>query len=412
MKILMINSVCGIRSTGRICTDLASDLEKKGHEVKIAYGRANVPEKYQHFAVKIGSDLDVIAHGVTARMFDGSGFGSRYATKRFINWVKEYDPDVIHLHNIHGYYINIEMLFSYLKDCGKPIVWTLHDSWALTGHSPYCDVYSCKKWKTGCHDCPAIRNYPKSYLDRSRSNWERKRKLTQDIPGLNIVTPSQWLADIVRESFLGQYPVTVIHNGIDTRKFSFRKGSFRKENNLEDKFILLGVASAWDEMKGVNDFIELSKRLDENCKLVIVGISGRQKELFPENVLTIERTDSVEQLAEIYSSADLFLNLSHCENYPTVNLEAQACGLAVLTYDVGGSRETIVDKRGFVVEKGNIGKVADIISSLSKAKATGKEDHEIDLSAIDTEHFIKQYEELFESVCSSKTTNQVKNNNK
>lgn len=172
MKILMINVVCGIRSTGRICTDLAMALESKGHDVKIAYGREKVPEQFQKYAVRIGSDLSVSLHGVQARLADSAGFGSEKATKRFIEWVREYSPDVIHLHNIHGYYINIEILFEYLKECGKKVIWTLHDCWPFTGHSAYCDAISCERWITGCYDCPQSKAYPKSLVDKSNLNWE------------------------------------------------------------------------------------------------------------------------------------------------------------------------------------------------------------------------------------------------
>ena len=174
----MINSVCGIRSTGRICTDIASELEAQGHQVKIAYGRENVPEQFQRYAVRIGNDLDMRLHGVKARLLDASGFGSKSATKRFIKWVKDYDPDVIHLHNIHGYYINIEILFNYLKNSGKPVVWTLHDCWAFTGHCAYFDFAGCEKWKTGCYGCPLKKSYPSSILiDRSKKNYIQKKRL-------------------------------------------------------------------------------------------------------------------------------------------------------------------------------------------------------------------------------------------
>ena len=205
MKILMINGVCGIRSTGRICTDLAAALEAKGYEVKIAYGRETVPERFQKYAVRIGSDLDVKVHGLRARLWDDAGWGSKRATLKFIEWVRQYDPDVIHLHNIHGYYINIEVLFRYLRTCGKKILWTLHDCWAFTGHAAYCEAAGCERWKHGCHDCPNRGEYPKSLTDNSRRNWEKKKRMLDRIPNMTIVTPSEWLAGLVRSSFLGQW---------------------------------------------------------------------------------------------------------------------------------------------------------------------------------------------------------------
>ena len=355
----MINVVCGIRSTGRICTDLAAELEKQGHEVKIAYGREEVPEQFKKYAVRIGADLDVKFHGVKARLFDGCGFGSKAATKKFIKWVKEFDPDVIHLHNLHGYYINIEVLFDYLRTCGKRIIWTLHDCWAFTGHTPYCDVVGCERWIEGCHNCPSLRLYPVSYTDRSRINWNRKNRILTGVSDLTIVTPSEWLAGLVKKSFLSVYPVTVIHNGIDTSQFYPMQSDFKKKHGIEDKTMLLGVSTAWNDLKGYSDFLELARRLGEEYRIVLVGLSKEQVKELPESIIGIQRTNSLKELAQIYSAADLFLNLSYCENYPTVNLEALACGTPVLTYDVGGSSESALD--GNDVSKGNINAIINYL---------------------------------------------------
>ncbi len=231
----MINSVCGIRSTGRICTDLALRLEEQGHEVKIAYGRENVPDEFERFAVRIGTDFDVKLHGVKARLLDGMGFGSKSATTSFIKWVKKYDPDVIHLHNIHGYYINIPVLFNYLKGCGKTIIWTLHDCWSFTGHCTYFNYEGCEKWKEGCGDCPQRGVYPKRIgPDRSAHNFKLKYKYITGIPNMHIVTPSKWLMDLAAESYLSDYPIQVINNGIDTDVFK------PTESNILDKLGILG----------------------------------------------------------------------------------------------------------------------------------------------------------------------------
>lgn len=340
MRVLMINVVCGIRSTGRICTDLATALEKQGHEVRIAYGREDVPEQFKKHAIRIGTDLDIRLHGLKARLFDGCGWGSKRATKRFIEWTKEFDPDIIHLHNIHGYYINIEVLFNYLRTCGKRIIWTLHDCWAFTGHSAYCDAVNCERWITGCYDCPNMKEYPASLVDRSKDNWKKKKVLMDHIPNLTIVTPSEWLAGLVRKSFLAQYPVTIIHNGIDTSQFYPTKNDFKEFYGVQGKFMLLGVSTSWDEMKGYSDYLKLADMLGDEYKVVLVGLTKDQINKLPQNILGIERTNSVKELAQIYSAADLFLNLSYCENYPTVNLEAISCGTPVLTYDTGGSSES------------------------------------------------------------------------
>ena len=358
----MINVVCGIRSTGRICTDLADALTAQGHTVKIAYGREEVPDKYKKYAHRIGTDFDVKLHGIRARLLDESGFGSKIATIRFIEWVKKFEPDVIHLHNIHGYYINIEVLFDYLRTCGKKIIWTLHDCWAFTGHSALCDGIGCEKWKNGCGNCPNLKEYPKSYKDYSKNNWLKKRKIFTRIPNLTIVTPSKWLAGLVKRSFLKGYSVKVIHNGIDTSQFYPIKSDFRKRYNIEDKYVLLGVASSWNDMKGLSDYIKLAKILDDSYRIVLVGLSKEQLRSVPQNMICIERTNSTEELVQIYSASDVLLNLSYCENYPTVNLEAIACGTPVITYDTGGSAESAIIN-GNVVLRGDL---TAVISELNE----------------------------------------------
>ena len=388
MKILMINVVCGIRSTGRICTDLATTLDSQGHEVKIAYGREKVPEQFDKYAVRIGTDIDVKLHGIRARLFDGCGWGSWTATKKFIAWVKKYDPDVIHIHNIHGYYINIELLFSYLKTCGKRIIWTLHDCWPFTGHSAFCDAANCNKWKTGCFDCPYKRAYPASLIDRSKQNWENKKIIMSDIPNLMLVTPSEWLKAMIEQSFLAAYPVRVIHNGIDVSQFFQMESDIRVSLRINDKFVLLGVSTAWDDMKGYSDYLKLADILGDNYKIVLVGLTKAQKKKLPANIVGIERTNSIKELSQIYSAADLFLNLSYCENYPTVNLEAIACGTQVLTYDTGGSPESAYG--GIVVERGNLEAVAEAIKNYKKTTI------HIDRNKFDKSVTVREYQKLME----------------
>lgn len=355
MRILMINVDCGTGSTGRICTDLAEALEKQGHEVRIAYGRDVIPQKN---AIRIGNDFDVYGHVLQARLFDRMGFGSKRATKKFIEWVKEYDPDVIHLHNIHGYYINIEVLFSYLKTCGKKIIWTLHDCWAFTGHTPYCDVVNCKRWENGCHNCPLKWSYPKSIIDRSHDNWEKKKSIFEGLDDLVVITPSKWLSKNVKSSFLCKYQVNVINNGIDTTKFSFVESDFKASHGIEKKFMLLGVATSWDDMKGYSDYLKLAEILGSDFQVVLIGLTKKQIKRLPTNVVGIERTSGIKELAEIYSAADLYINLSYCENYPTVNIEAMACGTPVLTYRSGGSPEIVEKYGGVIVERGDVESVA------------------------------------------------------
>ena len=341
MKVLMINVVCGIRSTGRICTDLATELEKQGHEVKIAYGREQVPQQFRKYAVRIGSDFDVKLHGLKARVLDAAGFGSKRSTEKFIKWVREYDPDVIHLHNIHGYYINIEVLFEYLKSCGKKIIWTLHDCWCFTGHCVYFDYVDCDKWKTGCFDCPQKKEYPARIgPDMSRTNYMKKKRIFTGVSNMTLVTPSQWLTDLLQDSYMNEYDVKVIHNGVDTEVFRPVDSRIKERYSCADKKIVLGVAAIWDKRKGLPSFIELSKKLDDIYRIILVGLTKEQIKSLPSNMIAIEHTNSVKELVELYSAADIFVNPTLEDNYPTTNLEAIACGIPVVTYDTGGSPES------------------------------------------------------------------------
>lgn len=394
MKILMINVTCGTGSTGKICTDLAEILSKKGHGVKIAYGRDKVPEKFKKYAIRIGSDLDVNVHALKARLFDSAGFESKNATRNFIKWVKNYDPDIIHLHNIHGYYINVEILLNYLKICNKKIIWTFHDSWAFTGHTPYCDVINCEKWKTGCHNCALKKEYPKTFFDYSKRNWKRKKELFTNVKDMQIVTPSYWLQGLVKESFLKEYEVSVINNGINTKAFYPRNSHILEDYGIKNKFVILGVSSVWDHMKGLDDYLELSHLLSNECKLVLVGLTQEQVNNLPKDILGITRTESIDQLAMIYSEADVFVNLSYCENYPTVNIEALACGTPVLTYETGGSPEIVRKYGGVVVEKKNILTVKNRIDEMKKDK--------ISISFVpeenDVNYMIQKYLRIYEMV--------------
>lgn len=363
MKILIINVICGIGSTGRICTDLAQEFEKQGHEVKIAYGRGEVPKKYRKYAARIGGKRDVYVHALKARIFDTVGFESKRATKRFLQWADAYNPDLIWLHNLHGYYINIELLFWWIKaHPEKEIKWTLHDCWAFTGHCTHFLVPKCDRWKTQCYQCPEKGSYPQSlFWDNSEENYRRKKELFCNIVKLSLITPSEWLKDQVKQSFLGEYPVTVDKNKIDGEIFRFTESNLRDKLGLKDKFVILGVASIWTSRKGLQDFFKLAEQLDDRFKIVLVGVTKKQKKKLPEGIIGIERTESGGELAMYYSMADTFVNLSYEENYPTVNLEAEACGTRVLTYDTGGCRETIKRKDSRYVETGRVEKVFQMI---------------------------------------------------
>lgn len=373
MKILMINSVCGIRSTGRICTDIADALEKKGYEVKIAYGRFDVPEKYQKYAIKIGNQLGVYFHIGQSLLMDNSGLLNKRATEKFIEWVKEYDPDVIHLHNIHGYYIHIPTLFEYLKKCNKTIFWTLHDCWSFTGHCAYFDYINCKKWENGCYDCKLKHSYPPSLLlDKSKENYLLKKELFTNISNMTLITPSEWLASLVNQSFLKEYTVKVIHNQINHTIFHPIESNLKNQYCIFDKKILLGVASVWEKRKGLDDFIQLSKLISTDYMIVLIGLNNKQLKLLPKNIIGIRHTSNAEELAQWYTCADVFLNLTYEDNYPTTNLESIACGTPVITYNTGGSPES-ANYYGITVKKGDLQAIIEILNSEEYKKCEKKE---------------------------------------
>ena len=356
MKVLLINSVCGIRSTGRICTDIAEVLEKHGHQCKIAYGRETVPEKHQKYAVRIGSSASVKLDGLLTRLFDDAGFHSVAATKKFIKWIKAYDPDIIHLHNIHGYFLNIKLLFDYLKEANKPVIWTLHDCWPFTGHCTYHEFAGCDKWKTGCYACPQKKEYPASILfDNSARNYKKKAKIFNSVDKLHFIAISDWISRQKAASYLKDKPVTIIHNGIDLQQFCPTESNFKEKYGIADKRMYLGVSSFWDLRKGIDTFLELSTMLEPNEVIVLVGgLTKSQLENLPENIIGIERTNNVQELAQIYSAADVFVTPTKEDNYPTVNMEAIACGTPVVTFNAGGSPEILSPKSGLVVPKGDI----------------------------------------------------------
>lgn len=361
MKYLFINSVAGVGSTGRIAADQCRKLEKEGHQCVLAYGRAKANcDDIQ--TIQIGTPWDYRWHGVITRVFDKHGFGSKRATKDFLRWVEKYNPDVIWLHNIHGYYINIELLFEYLKNCNKKVNWTLHDCWAITGHCSHFDYIGCNRWKTECYNCPQKGEYPKSrFLDNSKQNFKRKREAFVGVRNLKLIVPSEWLKKLIEKSFLKEYSIEVVYNTVDLSVFKPTESNFRERYNLGNKQIVLGVANIWNRRKGFEDFLKLSNGLDDDWRIILVGLNEKQMSMLPENVIGIKRTNSAVELAETYTAADVFLNLTYEDNYPTVNLEAQACGTKVISYDTGGAKETLWMRGSRLIQQGDLNTVRKII---------------------------------------------------
>lgn len=354
MKIVQINSVCGVGSTGRICAGIAEVARSNGHECIIAYGRSNAPEKYKDISYRIESNFGVKVHALKSRLFGKTGTYSKRATKRFLKWLDEYKPDILHLHNLHGYYINVPMLFDYIKKRNIHTIWTLHDCWTFTGHCACFDLVNCDKWKAHCTNCVYKTKYPKSLVDDSKKMFDFKRNSFMRVEDLTIVTPSQWLDSMVKQSFLRNYGVCVIYNGIDLDLFKPVESNFREQYGLQSKKIVLGVAFQWGKEKGLDVFVDISRRLSNNYQIVLVGINNKIKKELPENIISISRTNSQTELAQIYSAADVFVNPTRQEVLGMVNIEALACGTPVVTFNTGGSPETIDVSCGIVVPKNDI----------------------------------------------------------
>lgn len=373
MRILQINSICGVGSTGRIATDIHHRLLSLGHTSNIAYAR----KKALHCEnpIRFGGKLNFLTHVAYTFATDRHGFASRRATRQLLPLIDQFQPDLIHLQAIHGYYVNIEMLFNYLKTKQIPVVWTMHDCWAFTGHCAHFDYAGCDKWKTGCHDCPEKYQYPISLLlDNSRRNYREKRTLFNGLDHLTLVSPSQWLADLTRQSFLQDYPVRVIPNGVNLDVFRPQDSQFRYHQGIAGQFIILGVATIWRERKGWQTVLELAKRLADDEVLVLVGLNSQQFKQLPvdpqrKRIIGIARTHNIQELAEIYTSADVFINPTLEDNFPTTNLEALACGTPVVTYRTGGSVESISPETGLIAEKGDLD---DLLVKIRQIKATGK----------------------------------------
>lgn len=356
MKVLQINTVVNSGSTGRIAEEIGLVLLAAGHESYIAYGRGNRPSRSQ--LVKIGDGKDIYMHGIKTMTLDRHGFGSTQATKYLIKEIEHIVPDVIALHNLHGYYINIEILFAFLSRTNIPVIWTLFDCWSFTGHCTYFEDIGCDRWISGCYKCPKTRSYPASYLvDNSIKNYLDKKRIFNSLQNMQIVVHSNWLKNLVSHSFLKEIPTYVIPSGIDLTTFHPQEDNetIRKKYHIGNRRIILGVANIWSKRKGLSDLLSLNDYLNPETEvLVLVGVNRKQCQTLPKEVIGIERTEDVKELARLYSAAEVFVNPTYADNFPTTNLEALASGTPVITYNTGGSPESLDIDTGIIVETGNI----------------------------------------------------------
>lgn len=368
MKVVQINVTYNTGSTGRIAAEIGDLLTSSGGESTVAYGRNFLPGS--SVPLKIGNKKDFLIHVLQSRLFDRHGFGSEGATKDLISSIKQIDPDIIHLHNVHGYYLHVGVLFEYLKIANKPVVWTLHDCWPFTGHCSHFLFVNCDRWQTECHHCPNTHAYPENWIiDNSRNNFIKKRELFNGLRQMVLVSPSEWLANLLRKSFLSDYEIKVINNGVDFEKFRpvIIEG-LRDKFNLHKKYIL-GIASVWTYKKGLVDLLKLREIIDCEIDIVIVGLTPSQVKSLPAGIIGLTRIEDTDELAGLFTEAEIFVNPTYVDNFPSVNIESLACGTPVITYDTGGSPESIDKKTGIVIEKGNVNALAEAINRIMQ---TGK----------------------------------------
>ena len=396
MKILEINQV-NFGSTGHIMLQIADLATKKGHEVICSFYARRNKDKDKN-CIYIGNKVSHNIHKKLYRKTGNNGCYSKISTWNFLRKVKKFDPDLIHIHNLHNCYINLPMLFDYIKKNNKKVVWTLHDCWSFTGQCPYFTAVGCEKWKTGCHDCEQINRYPSCSVDRTDKMWKLKKEWFTGVQNLTIVTPSQWLADLAKQSFLKDYPVKVINNGINLDVFKPTESDFRTKHNLEDKKIILGVASVWEVRKGLDVFIELSKRLDDRYKIVLVGTNDEVDKKLPEGIISIHRTSNQKELAELYTAADVFFIPTREDNFPTVNMESLACGTPVLTFNTGGSPEMVDEATGVVLMNEDIASVEQAVISMCESGKYSKEACTERAKQYDSELKYNEYLSLFENI--------------
>lgn len=400
-KLLQINPVVRMNtSTGRIMKEIGDLAMSQGWESYIAYSgvRDGVPPHSSRL-VPVGDKLDLLVHAVATRLFDAHGLVSRRATRQLIREIGRINPDIVHIHNVHGYFLNYPMLLDYLCKSGKPVIWTVHDCWLYTGHCYYYSAARCDKWKTGCGHCPQKRAFPASWLlDGSARNWRRKQQAFAPMENLTIVPVSDWIRSEMRSSFLKDKPFQVIHNGIDLSVFC--PEAAEGQEALPGTTIL-GVATLWHEEKGFPDLVRLAGMLTEDEHLIMVGkMSEEQKQRLPKNVRVVERTENVQKLAALYAQATVFVNPTWQDNYPTVNLEAIACGTPVITYRTGGSVEAVTPGTGFVVEQGD---VEGMLEKVRFVAGCSREDYRARCRAYAETHFRKEdcyqrYIDLYEDL--------------
>ena len=380
-KLLQINTTANWGSTGKIAEQIGIHAMRHGWESTIAYGYFINPSKSN--IIKVGSDISIKWHRKLSRYWKGDGRGSILATRKLIKQIDAIKPDIIHLHNIHGIYLNYPILFNYLNSIDTPVVWTMHDCWSFTGRCAHFVDVACDKWKSGCNKCTALKQYPKTHVDFAAENFRLKQRLFTAKRNMVLIPVSEWLRGFVLDSMLKDCRSETFHNGVDIEIFRPLAN-----NSTNNKHLILGVASKWSESKGLRDFHKLRTMLDTaTYDITLIGLSDEQIAALPEGIKGIRRTQNISELVEYYSRASVFVNPTYADTFPTTNLEALACGTPVITYRTGGSPEAIDKKTGIVVEQGDIEALRTAIEDVC---SRGKEAYNDACRRRAVEHFDKE----------------------
>ncbi len=394
MRVAFINSVCGYGSTGRIVVDQYNSLIQNGHAAFVAYGRKEGGADINSW--RIGSRLSTIISIAQTRFFDTHGLNNRRNTKKLLKQLDSFRPDVIHLHNIHGYYVNYRLLFKYISEKHIPVVWNFHDCWAMTGHCSHFEYVGCDKWLTQCSRCPQKGEYPASFLlDRSRKNYILKKAAFTSPEKMTLIAPSAWLASVAARSYLSKYPRVEIPTGINLEIFTPTKSDLKEKLGITDEYILLGAASTLSDRKGYYDFIWLAEHLPEGYKLVLVGLETHRLNSLPKSIIGLSRVGSASEMAELYSMADVFINPTKEDTFPTVNLEALACGTPVITYDSGGSKDSLTPACGVVVTRDDKEGLLNAVTAM-RAHPLAAADCRAQAMNYDRQVQVKKYLDIYE----------------
>ena len=399
MRIFQINGgVFG--STGKIMFSVAKLARSEGMEVVCCspITVTNKDKEPEESYIKIGSYNSRRICRLLDIVTGHEGHSAFFVTLRLISQIKRFAPDIIHLHNIHGSYINLPLLFNHIKKNNIKTVWTLHDCWSFTGHCPHFDMIGCDKWQSGCHNCALYKDYPESSYDNSALMYRKKKKWYKDLSRLTLVTPSCWLAEKVKQSFMSEHDVKVINNGIDLDIFKPTASNFKEKYDCEDKFVVLGVAFGWNDKKGLDVLCELAHCLDDRYRIVLVGTDEETDKKLPQNVISIHRTQDQKELAQIYTAADLMVNTTREDTFPTVNIESLACGTPVVTFETGGSPEILDDTCGSVVSRDDIDSLVLEIKRICEEKPYAADACVLRAKRFDRNDKFKEYIDLYRSI--------------